>query len=642
NDGGVNVTRDGGETWSTQNNQPTAELYQVAVDDQFPYWVYAGQQDNSTIMVPSLPPYSPSIGPAGFWQAIGGCETGPAVPKPGNHNIVYANCKGRFGVYNKLTGQEKQYYVGAANIYGHNPRDLKYRFQRVSPIHVSPHDPDIVYHASQYLHRTTDDGVTWETISPDLTAFESSKQVISGSPITRDITGEEFYSTIYAVQESPLEKGLIWVGANDGPVHVTRDGGKTWTNVTPPGLPPDGRVQTIEPSPHRAGKAYVAVYRYLLNDWEPYIYRTDNYGKSWTRLTTGSNGIPQDSPTRVVREDPDREGLLYAGTEFGMYISFDDGAQWQPFQLNLPAVPVTDIKVYRKDLVISTMGRSFWILDNVTPLHQINEDTESSGYHLYVPRDAYRLRYRASRGGGTGPEYIQPGVMIDYYLAQNQTGEVRLDILSSDGKLLRSFSSEPVRELPQVMLSTADFEMERFGTPPLPKEAGMHRFIWDMTLAGAWQPELRRAGQGGPLAVPATYSARLTAGGWSRTVQFDILLDPRVKDDGVTQADLVAQLSLSLKVRDALSRARAASEQIRSALRRGAGDEDKLNSLLAHFETARGTYMTPMLIDQISYLYSMLNRADQLPGRDAYERYDELNSALTEYISELEEILGTR
>ncbi|MEE9470177.1 MAG: hypothetical protein V3W32_00550, partial [Gemmatimonadota bacterium] len=326
NDGGANVTRDGGETWSTQRNQPTAELYQVDLDDRFPYWAYAGQQDNSTIAVPSLPPFPAPGGHTAYWRAIGGCETGPAVPKPGNPDIVYANCKGRFGRYNLATGQEQQYYVGAQSMYGHNPRDLIYRFQRVSPIEVSPHDPGVVYHASQYVHRTTNEGLTWETISPDLTANEPDKQVISGGPITRDITGEEFYSTIYALEESPLEKGLIWTGANDGPVHVTRNGGVRWDEVTPSDLPPGGRVQSIEPSPHQAGKAYIAVYRYLLGDWEPYIYRTTDYGASWTRLTSGDNGIPADHPTRVVREDPDREGLLYAGTEFGMFVSFDDGA----------------------------------------------------------------------------------------------------------------------------------------------------------------------------------------------------------------------------------------------------------------------------------------------------------------------------
>ncbi len=491
NDGGVNVTRDGGKTWSTQYNQPTAELYQVAVDDQFPYWVYAGQQDNSTIMVPSLPPYSPAVGPTGFWQAIGGCETGPAVPKPGNHNIVYANCKGRFGRYNKLTGQEKQYYVGAANLYSHNPRDLKYRFQRVSPIHVSPHDPDVVYHASQFLHRTRDEGVTWETISPDLTANEPDKQVISGSPITRDITGEEYYSTIYAVQESILEKGQIWVGANDGPVHVTRDHGKSWAKVTPPDLPPGGRVQTIEPSPHKPNKAYFATYRYLLGDWEPYIYRTEDYGKNWTRLTTGENGIPADSPTRVIREDPDREGLLYAGTEFGMYISFDDGAHWQPFQLNLPATPVTDIKIYRKDLILSTMGRSFWILDNLIPLHQLNSQTAAAA-EFFEPRDAYRMRYRGFRSSATDPEYLQPGVMLDYYLPEKPEDDLSLEILDLEGRTICSFSTQGNN----VGLKT---------TP------GMHRFTWDMRSQLEGQPEDRPARRRGPMVVPGTYKARLTA-----------------------------------------------------------------------------------------------------------------------------------
>ncbi|MFC2167281.1 WD40/YVTN/BNR-like repeat-containing protein, partial [Acidobacteriota bacterium] len=437
NDGGANVTRDGGQTWSTQNNQPTAELYQVAVDDQFPYWIYAGQQDNSTIMVPSLPPYSPSIGATGFWQAIGGCETGPAVPKPGNHNIVYANCKGRFGRYNKVTGQEKQYYVGAANLYSHNPKDLKYRFQRVSPIHVSPHDPDVVYHASQFLHRSTDEGVTWETISPDLTANELDKQVISGTPITRDITGEEFYSTIYAVQESTLTKGLIWVGANDGPVHVTRDEGKTWANVTPSDMPTGGRVQSIEPSPHNPSKAYFAAYRYLLGDWEPYIHRTNDYGNSWKRITNGKNGIPLDSPTRVVREDPDREGLLYAGTEFGMFISFDDGENWQKFQLNLPVTPVTDIKVYRDDLVVSTMGRSFWILDNITPLHQVSAPIKD---FLFTPRETYRMRFRASRGSSADPEYPSPGVIFDYALAEEPKGDIVFEVKNSSGQKVRTFS----------------------------------------------------------------------------------------------------------------------------------------------------------------------------------------------------------
>ncbi len=634
NDGGANITRDGGRTWSTQLNQPTAELYQVAVDDQFPYWVYAGQQDNSTIMVPSLPPYAPAAGPAGFWQAVGGCETGPAVPKPGNPDIVYANCKGRFGRYNKRTGQEQQYYVGAANMYGHNPKDLKYRFQRVSPIHVSPHDPDVVYHASQFLHRTTDEGVTWETISPDLTANEPDKQVISGSPITRDITGEEFYSTIYAVQESPLEKGLIWVGANDGPVHVTRDGGRTWTAVTPADLPPGGRVQTVEPSPHRPAKAYFAAYRYLLGDWEPYIYRTEDYGSTWKRLTTGRNGIPADAPTRVVREDPDREGLLYAGTEFGMYVSFDDGGHWQPFQLNLPVTPVTDIKVYRRDLVLSTMGRSFWILDDLTPLHQMTPQI-TAGHALFVPRDGFRMRYRGFRGSGAVPEYPAPGVAIDYYLAEKPEAEASLEILDAEGERIRIFSGRSPRDR-------------------LPTGAGMHRLLWDMRHASAAAAGARGPRQrGGPLVVPGTYQARLTVGEWSRTVRFDILMDPRVEADGVTRAALIAQERLSLEVLDTLSQAQklqAGIDDLRKELtangrpsdRRSRRTMNRLDEIRQALVTAEGPYPQPRLIDQMQYLYEMLDGADQLPGRDAYLRLDELKTALEHLRAAFEEAAGSK
>jgi photosystem II stability/assembly factor-like uncharacterized protein len=645
NDGGANVSLDGGKTWSTQHNQPTAELYQVDIDDQFPYWVYAGQQDSSTIAVPSLPPYPSPTGPSGYWLSVGGCETGPAVPKPGNHNIVYANCKGRFGRYNKETGQEMQFYVGAANMYGHNPKDLKYRFQRVSPIHVSPHDSNVVYHASQYLHKTTDEGVTWETISPDLTAFDPSKQVISGSPITRDITGEEFYSTIYAVRESPLEKGLIWVGANDGPIHVTRNGGKTWAEVTPRDLPPGGRVQTVEPSPHRAGKAYVAVYRYMLNDWQPYIFRTEDYGRTWTLLTTGQNGIPKDYPTRAVREDPDREGLLYAGTEFGLFISFDDGMHWQSFQLNLPVTPVTDIRVHQKDLVLSTMGRSFWILDNVTPLHQLGESVIAASSHLYPPRDAYRMHYRARsfRGPVTVPEYLEPGVMIDYFLAEKTEGALSLEIRDANGSLIRSLSSEKQ----DVSLEGLSFEdlveaMKKVGGPRLSKSPGMNRIFWDMSHAGAWSGGSGFRSRGGPMVAPGTYQATLIVGDLIHSERFRVLMDPRVKEDGVTQADLVALESLALQVRDTLSRANRLVESIRRAKDSeeiGRDKKEKLTAIYTKLVTAEGPYPQPMLVDQISYLYSMLTTADQKPGRDAYLRLDELNRELSVCISEVEDIL---
>lgn len=646
NDGGANVTLDGGVTWSTQSNQPTAELYQVDVDDQFPYWVYAGQQDNSTIAVPSLPPYNAPGGYQSYWRSVGGCETGPAVPKPGDHNIVYANCKGRFGRYNKETGQEQQYYVTAQNMYGHNPRDLIQRFQRVSPIEVSPHDPNTVYHASQYLHVTRDGGVTWETISPDLTAFEPDKQVISGSPITRDITGEEFYSTIYAVEESPLERGLIWVGANDGPVHVTRDGGKTWREVTPDDLPPNGRVQAIEPSPHRAEKAYIAVYRYLLDDWRPYIYRTTDYGETWTRLTTGENGIPSDYPTRVVREDPDREGLLYAGTEFGMFVSFDDGGHWQSFQQNLPVTPITDIEVHLKDLVISTMGRSFWIMDNVTPLHELGPEVASRDAHLFRPRTSYRMRYSTFGRSRSGPQYPPVGAMIDYYLARDVEGELALEILDQKGTLVRRFSSESSgSEVPAVVQAMRQPSLATRGVPRLDKRAGMHRLVWDLRYPGPWSETGRAAGRNGPMALPGAYQVRLVTPHWSDTRPLEVLLDPRVVADGVTQEHLAEQLDLNLRIRDAISEGRMALHRLKSARERlpksDTGTRQRIDRLVASLQTRQDIrYPQPMLLDQLQYLYGMLNRADQKPGRDAHERYARLRNELNDVLVAVERTLG--
>ena len=641
NDGGANVTLNGGQTWSTQMNQPTAELYQVEVDDQYPYWLYAGQQDNSTITLPSLPAYTVAGGPSGFWQAVGGCETGPAVPKPGNPDIVYSNCKGRFGVYNKKTGQEMQYYVGATNIYSHNPAELKYRFQRVSPIHVSPHNPDVVYHTSQFVHKTTDDGKTWERISPDLTAFEPDKQVISGSPITRDITGEEFYSTIYAIQESKLKEGLLWVGANDGPVHVTRNGGKKWSDVTPKSLPSGGRVDCVEPSPHNPSKAYIAVLRYQLGDWKPYIYKTENYGRSWTLLTSGKNGIPQDYPTRVVREDPDKEGVLYAGTEYGVFVSVDDGENWQPFQQNLPVTPITDIKVFRQDLILSTMGRSFWILDNVSTVAQNFADAVTGNQpRLFKPVDTYRYRYRGNSANST-PHYPSNSILIDYYLPEDAEGTLQLDILDADGKMIRSFISKKEKSkaagAPEQSMATGFFGPSP--NPTLNAKAGAHRFKWDMRLAGAWDWRDSRRYAGGPMVAPGTYRVRMKVNDVSQEHEFNVMMDPKVEENGVSQEDVDAQIALSLKIVELMSEAKKGLSNIKAErklltekLKKDETDmqtksqDEKLKEIESAMETASGRYMKPMLIPQISYLYSMLNRADQRPGKDAYDRYEELKS----------------
>jgi hypothetical protein len=389
----------------------------------------------------------------------------------------------------------------------------------------------------------------------------------------------------------------------------------------------------------------VAVYRYLLNDWQPYIYRTEDYGRTWTRLTTGQNGIPEDFPTRVVREDPDREGLLYAGTEFGIFISFDDGAHWQPFQLNLPVTPVTDIRVHQKDLVLSTMGRSFWILDNLTPLHQLEDSTVKTPCHLYPPRDSYRMhsRFRSFRRSEEVPEYLQPGVMIDYFLAEKPDNAVIMEIRDSIGNLVRSFSSR--RE--SVSLEDLPFQemveaMKRTGGPVLAATPGMHRFFWDMRHAGAWT---RRAswGRGSPMVSPGIYQAKMIVGNWTHTERFRVLVDPRVEEDGVTQTDLVAQESLSLQVRDLLSMANRTAERIREARESdeaSSKNSDKLAALHEKLVTGSGPYPQPKLIDQISYLLSMLSGADQKPGRDAYVRFDELNQELADIFAQVEKTLG--
>ncbi len=643
NDGGANVTHNGGKAWSTQFNQPTAELYQVEVDDQYPYWLYAGQQDNSTaIAVPSMPPFRAQDISAWLVDA-GGCETGPAVPKPGDHNIVYANCKGRFFVFDKRIGTEKGYYVGAANMYGHNPKDLRYRFQRVSPIHVSPHDPNIVYHASQYVHRTTDEGKTWETISPDLTAFEDDKQVISGSPITRDITGEEFYSTIYSLRESPLHAGVIWSGANDGPVYVTRDHGDTWRNVTPRGLPPGGRVDSVEPSPHNAAKAYIAVLRYQLGDWKPYIYKTEDFGRRWQLLTDGENGIPDNFPTRVVREDPVREGLLYAGTEFGMFVSLDDGERWHAFQQNLAVTPVTDIRVIRGDLAISTMGRSFWVLDNITTLRQDAFRDQGPAAIVFKPKDTVRYRnvYTDNEPDAV-PHFPAPAVVIDYRLPGIVPEKIQLEILDASGGIVNSFESVAGQEQTAGDEVVEDMDLSRqsvIADDTLSNEPGMNRFRWNMRHRGAWDADEQKRFSNGPLARPGTHTVRLIADGTVSEQSFRLLMDPRVIEQGTSVADVSAQVDLSLKLVDMLSEARRLEKQLsdeKQALENkgeAVGDADRaridrLNAVLHELKTEDIIYPQPMLTDQIAYLYEMINTADQAPGREAENRFAVLANAL--------------
>jgi photosystem II stability/assembly factor-like uncharacterized protein len=641
NDGGANVTHNGGKTWSSQFNQPTAELYTVEVDDQYPYWLYSGQQDNgTTIATPSMPPFR-TQNPAAWLVDSGGCETGPAVPKPGNHNIVYAECKGRFVVFDKRIGTEKEYAIGATNIYGHNPRDLKYRFQRVAPLHVSPHDPNKVYMGSQYVHVTTNGGESWETISPDLTAFEDETQVISGSPITRDITGEEYYSTLYSLRESTVQAGVIWTGSNDGPVYVTQDGGENWENVTPRGLPTGGRVDSVEPSPHNAAKAYVSVLRYQFGDWRPYIYKTEDFGRRWEQIT---DGIPDDFPVRVVREDPGREGLLFAGTEWGMFVSLNDGESWQSFQQNLGVTPVTDLKVVRGDLAISTMGRSYWVLDNISTLRDPAFDMQADDVLLFAPKETIRYRniHRDVSTNGV-PDYPPPAAIIDYYLPEGTEGPIRLEVLDENGDLVNAYESKSGEE-DEASEVVEDMQLSQsrvIVNEDLSASAGMNRFRWDMTHFGPWDENDDDSYTGGPIARPGEYTVRLTANGTTVDQVLTIIVDPRVLAQGTTLQDIDDQVAMQLVLTDMLSDARQFQETVESEhadLEKRSEDltpaeAERLllvTDVLSEVKDAEIIYSRPMLVRQISYLLNMISGADQAPGVDAADRLAELSSIFAE------------
>jgi photosystem II stability/assembly factor-like uncharacterized protein len=640
NDGGANVSTDGGRTWSTQMNQPTAEIYGVWVDNQFPYKLYGAQQDNTTLIISSVAEPSSTTD----WRTGPGCETGPIMPHPLNPDIVYGSCKGQYGVMNLKTGQEKSYWIGAQSLYGNPANDLIYRMQRVSPMATSPHDPEVLYYGSQYVHRTRDKGVTWEKISPDLTARPDCCQGASGEPITRDVTGEEFYSTLYAITESPLEKGVIWTGSNDGPFHVTRNNGKTWANVTPKDLPSGGRVQFIEASPHRKGSAYFAVYRWLLGDYEPYIYRTDDYGQTWTRLTTGSNGIPIDWPTRVVREDPDREGLLYAGTEFGMFISFDNGSHWQPFQLNLPNVPISDIKVHHKDLIVSTQGRAFWIVDNITSLHQLTSQLKASEFHMFKPREGYRTR--------VGSNSLGPA--IDYFLPSTSHAVV-IEILDAKGNVVNTYNSEtPVLRgrqgaggpgMPGVggagpeSQPDPDAAPARRAAPPprVTKVTGLNRFVWDIR------------NQAGVMLPPGRYQARIKTGAAVQTEPFNVLIDPRVAADGVTQADLQQQFDHNMRMREMVNSVNELVRRVRDALevvRKAPGDNSdmlkRLSVIADKLLNEPVRYGKPGLQTHITYLAGMTANVDQKIGRDALDRYEVLKKELDAVRTEFDQLISTQ
>jgi len=551
-DGGAQVSINGGAAWTTYHNQPTAQFYRVTTDNAFPYRIYGAQQDNSTVRIRSRSDRF-AIGERD-WEPTAGGESGHIAPHPRDSDIVYGGSYGNYLIrVNHRTAEVRDVNVWPDNPIGAGADVQKYRFQWNFPLFFSPHDPNCLYAAGNVLFKTTNEGQSWTPISPDLTRNDKTKQGPSGGPITKDNTSVEYYCTIFAALESPHEPGVLWCGSDDGLLHLSRDGGKTWTKVTPPELPEWSMINSLEAHPTAKGGLYLAATRYKLDDFSPYLFKTSDYGKTWTKIV---KGIPGDHFTRVVRADPKRPGLLYAGTESGVYISFDDGASWQPFQSNLPIVPITDLAIKEDDLIVATQGRTFWILDDLTTLHQYQPDLLTRPFHLFRPRDALRLPgggfsgedERPARGSLTEGQNPPVGLVINYFLKEAPTKEapVKLEIKDANGKVVRSFSTT----------------IEN-GPNKLEAKAGMNRLVWNLRYDDAEDfPGMVLWGSlTGPRAVPNVYDLRLEVGGQEARTSFNIKPDPRVS---ATAEDYEAQLRLGLLLRDKVTATHRAIKRIRN------------------------------------------------------------------------------
>jgi photosystem II stability/assembly factor-like uncharacterized protein len=668
NDGGATITADGGQTWSTEDNQPTAQFYRVALDEDFPYHIYGAQQDNSTVRIASRT-LSGGITAADFYD-VGGGESGWIAPDPRNSEIVYAGSYGNLITrQDHRTGQMRNINAWPDNPMGYGADTLKYRFQWSFPIDFSPHDPKTLYIGSNVLMKTVNEGQSWETISPDLTRNDKSKQLSSGGPITQDNTSIEYYDTIFTFMESPVTKGLIWTGTDDGLVQITRDGGKHWDNVTPKGFPEWSQVNSIDASTFDAGTAYVAVTAYKLDDFHPYLFKTADYGKTWTKIV---NGIPDRHFTRVVKEDPNHRGLLVAGTEFGLYISFDDGANWKSFQLNLPIVPIADVAFHKREqeLVVATQGRSFYIFDDLPLLYQNSPSVQTEDAHLFKPKDTYRVGGGRGFGGGGrggGPavgENPPAGAVIGYWLKARPQGDVKLEFLDSTGKLVHEFSSRAPELAPAAEGAEANAGGGRGGGPParVSAQAGMNRFIWNMRYPDAttfpgiilWAGSMT-----GPLAAPGTYQVRLTVDGKAQTQSFAIKKDPRLD---TTPEDYAKQLTLALQVRDKLSETNEGViriRELRKQLDEYAKRDDKrvadaakalIGKLTAVeeelYQTKNRASEDPLnypikLNNKLAYVMGVVESSDNQPTAQSYMVYEDVATKVNGEMKTLNGLLTT-
>jgi len=594
-DGGAQISYDGGLTWSTYYNQPTAQFYRVTTDNAFPYRIYAAQQDNSTIRI-NHRSSGRTIGDDD-WESTAGGESAHIAVDPTNNDIVYGGSYGGFLTrVNHDANTVRGINVWPDNPMGYGAEGMKYRFQWNFPIIFSKHDPKKLYTFSNHVHLSTNEGQSWELLSGDLTRNDPDKLVSSGGPITQDNTGVEYYCTIFAANESPIKEGLLWVGSDDGLIHVSKDGGGSWENVTPTNMPEWSMVNSIEPSAFDEGTCYVAATRYKLGDFQPYLYKTTDYGKSWQKIT---NGIENEHFTRVVREDPKRKGLLYAGTETGMYISFNDGRSWKPFQLNLPVVPITDLAVKENNLVVATQGRSLWIIDDLTVLHQLNEGKNSENTILYKPKDSYRTKGGASRiPSKTAGQNHPNGVITHFYIKDlSEKDSVALTYTTMSGDTLAGFSS---------------FAKEN--DKKLKAKTGGNTHVWDTRGKGAQDFKgmiLWWASLNGPKAVPGSYQVHLTVNGDTQTQTFNILPDPRAE---ATVADMQKQYDFISDINSTVDKAHGSIKKIRKIT-------EQLDAFMAQY---KGNEATKDLVEKASKmkadfaevekaLYQTQNRSGQDP-----------------------------
>ncbi|MEO8074174.1 MAG: glycosyl hydrolase, partial [Acidobacteriota bacterium] len=566
NDGGANVSTDGGDRW-TEQDQPTAQFYRVTLDEDFPYNIYGAQQDNSTVKIASRSDDFAITDKN--WYDIGGGESGWIAPLPTDSDIVFAGSyDGYLTRYNHKTAQYRDVNPYPENPMGSGAVDYKYRFQWNFPIMFSPHQTNgkyPLYTAANVLFRSMDQGQSWQIISPDLTRNDPIRQKSSGGPISQDNTSIEYYDTIFAMDESPVKAGVIWVGSDDGLVHVSQDNGAKWDKVTPKDLPEWVRINEIRASPFDAGTAYFAANNYQNDDQKPYLYKTNDYGKSWKKII---NGIPANEFTRVIIEDPNKRGFLYAGTERGLYYSANDGETWQSLQLNLPVVPITDLAIHKreKDLVVATQGRAFYILDNLPILYNLTDAQKADAY-LFKPEDAYRT---AGSGGFELPETATVGanppngIVVNYYLKEKATKEVKLEFLDASGKVIRTFTKKPEPTTPKDQTSPEPNLPSPEREPPLPTEAGLNTFVWNYRLPNATTlPGLIMWGGSlaGAKVMPGNYQARLSVDGKPvATESFAIKADPRL---AAKQEDFVKQYDLMTKINDKLSETHKSIAEIR-------------------------------------------------------------------------------